>query len=246
MWPAARGGRAGPSGELEPAVEALDERRRRQHLAPAGGELDREREPVEATADFLDRVDVRARQVEVGANRSRALHEQPRGVEVEERRHGVLVLARQVERLAARDEQLQARARRHEVEDGSGRAGDVLEVVQQEQQLLSVELGLQRLAERRRHRLFDAQHSCDLGEDDVGVHRHRELDEERSVVELVDEVRRGLEREARLPGAARARQRHEPHAVVPQETAHGLELRLSADERRRQGGEVHPPPFERA
>ncbi len=109
----ARGQVAWAAGEeVEALLEPGEQRLRREQLRAGGGELDREREAVEADADLGDRGRVRVRHGEVGLDGAGAFDEerdrlvlrerrdrgQVRGVGQVERRHRVLVLAREVER----------------------------------------------------------------------------------------------------------------------------------------------------
>ena len=107
--------------------EALDELPRREHARSRGGELDRQRQVVEAAAELLDR---RRRP----QRRERAAEELDR-VRLGERRHGVLDLAADAQQLAARHEQAQVRTRLDQPRELGRRVDHLLEVVEQQQQL---------------------------------------------------------------------------------------------------------------
>jgi hypothetical protein len=80
--------------EVEPALEAAEEGRRGQHLAPGRGELDGEGKPVEPLADLGDDRRGLVRELEVGPDSAGPLHEQQHRVGLGERRHGILALGR--------------------------------------------------------------------------------------------------------------------------------------------------------
>src|SRR5215207_3490632 len=112
--------RASRGRELETTLQAAEERRGRQHLAPGSRELDGERKPVEPLADLGDNRSRLVRQLEVGTDRAGPLHEQHHRLVLgglqsrlhtggwkAQRRHGVLTLGGDAERLAARDQRLE-------------------------------------------------------------------------------------------------------------------------------------------
>ena len=105
----------------------------------------------------------------------------------------------------------------------------MLEVVEQEQQLLS--------AEERGQVVARADRLGDLGHDELGVGERRERHPEDAVRERPDELRGDLEREPRLPGAARAGHGDEPRPVREQRESLS-ELSLPPDERAPTIGQV--------
>jgi hypothetical protein len=167
----------------------------------------------------------------------RALGEQTHGFGQLERRHGVRALAREVERRAARDQQLQPRGARAEPRDGGRRGEHLLEVVEDEQQLLVAQVAVERLEDRLPRLLAQADRPRDRRRDQLPVAHGRERDEEDAVRELLDDVGSELQREPRLPGAARARERQRPQAVR-QQRRRLLELALTADQLVRLHGQV--------
>ena len=102
---------------------------------PCGGQLDREREPVEPAAELRDRCIGRVECVAAG--RGGALDEELRGFGTTarvERRHDVEVLTGEIERLPARGEQHDFGTRcEHAVRDGGGRIEQVLAVVEDDE-----------------------------------------------------------------------------------------------------------------
>ena len=87
--------------EIEALGEPGHDLRRGEHAGACGGELDGEREVVQAAAE-LDRRVVRIE--------SAALTEKRHSLRLGERRHGVLDLAAHAEQLAAGYEQVEVRA----------------------------------------------------------------------------------------------------------------------------------------
>ena len=179
--------------ERERRVEPLQQRRRGEQPHPRGGELDRERQVVEATADLADGLVGR----DLPAGRGRPAHEQLDRRVPRERLDGQLVLGRELER--------PARGREHDglaheqLGDDRLDAAQVLEVVEHEQHSprgeppREVGIGPQPdgVGDRRPHRAELAQ--------------RRERDEADAVWETRPRAPPPPERQARLAGPARAR-----------------------------------------
>ena len=113
----ARGQVARAAGQqLQMLAETVEHRLRRQHVRSRRGELDRQRQAVEADADLGDRCRVGVGQLELGIDSLRAVDEQRdrraagersrrrRGIGQLQRRDRILALAGDVQRLPARDE----------------------------------------------------------------------------------------------------------------------------------------------
>ena len=94
------GGRA-VTQERRAPLENGDELRETEHVHARGGELDRERQSVDAPGNLGSERDGLGVRLESGSRRARALEEKLDG-RVLERRHGESRLARDVERFAAR------------------------------------------------------------------------------------------------------------------------------------------------
>jgi len=130
-------------------VKARQQRARRQHLDPGGGELDGQRQPVQAVADRGDRGGVLRGEREVGPDAPRPLHEQAHrrrlpqrldrgearrvGVGQGQRRHGELLLAARPQQGAARHQHTQRRAPLQQVDDEPRCLHDLFEVVEHQQ-----------------------------------------------------------------------------------------------------------------
>ena len=127
--------------EVEPLPDPLEQLLGAEQLDPRGGELDRERETVEA-ADQL----VHGRRVtDVGADCLRALEEQRDGVGLDHGRQVELDLAGYPQRLAARRDDPEGGRGREQLGDRPGRIGQqLLEVVENDVRLLVAEPGRDR------------------------------------------------------------------------------------------------------
>ena len=70
------GARRGPE-EIEPRVETLEQRTRREQVAARSSKLESQRKPVEADANLRNGLGVGLRELEVGPGRPRSIDEQP-------------------------------------------------------------------------------------------------------------------------------------------------------------------------
>ncbi len=155
---------------------------------------------VEPGADVLDDLAPRAGPSAVGRGGLRTRDEELcRGPRCE-RGDGIDPFAGEVEHDAAGNQQLQARRRLEQLDEQRACIGEMLGVVDHQQELLRAYEAVEGLPRLRR---LDSQRGRDLRGHQRGVTRRRELDEDDAVRELVDESARQLQREARLPGAAR-------------------------------------------
>ena len=211
--------------ERENRVEALEEQLGREELRPGGGELDREREAVEAAADRLDR----RVGCELPPDGTRTLDEERRSVVGRQRLEPVLPLARDVQRRPARGEHAHPGAGAEDRADGRRRLEQVLEVVEEEQELPAAEKPGQVVGRSQRLR--------DLGVEERGVGEADERHPEDAVALGAHELGRDLEREPGLPRAARPGEREEARAVREQRDEL-LELVLPPHERARGDGQV--------
>jgi len=79
----------------------------------------------------------------------------------------------------------------------------------------------------------------------MGIGDRGEVDEEDPVLEIRDQLRRRLERQACLAGATGSREGDEPNALSPHE-GYGLRhLLLAPDQRRRLNRQIRGPRFKR-
>ena len=137
---------ARPAREKRQArVEPLEELGRRQARCARGGELDRQREPIEARADALDRSFVVAVGGEVRVCLAGARVEERGSRFLGKRLHRVDVFAGEVQHDAARDEESEALYAREELAQDGRRFAEVLSVVEHEQELARPQERCQRL-----------------------------------------------------------------------------------------------------
>ena len=147
------------------------------------------------------------------------------------RRHRVGDLAVDAQELAARHEHPQLRTGAEQRREVRRRLDDLLEVVEQEQHLPLADV----LGERHASRRASAR-SCPTTKRRVADRRQPHPEDTRG--EVADELRRGFDREPRLAGPARARERHEPRTLIADEGDNLRHLALAADERRHRPRQV--------
>ena len=258
--------------DVEAAVEAVEafqqglwgkeaHARRRQ--------LDGQRQAVQPAADLDEGVGVVRRDVEAGFDGLRPGREEAhrfrladfvqgaRGLAVfdgDERtgplrrepqwRQRQLQLAAQVEPLPASGDHAQPWAAGKEIGHQRGGAHHLLEVVEDEQQVPVAQEVQQQVARRLGADLAQLQGAGDGHGDERGIGQRRQRDERGAVGELNAQMRRQIEGEAGLAGAAGPRQRQQPgfrpSAVLrfagrrhTQDRACGGDLPFPPDERRR-------------
>jgi hypothetical protein len=165
---------------------------------------------------------------------------QVRGIRQSQRRHLELVFAGQVERRPARHEQFQLRCRSEQLAQCRRRIHEMFEVVEQEQDALVSKGVLQRL------RLLRADRLSERWEQQGGVGDRLQRDEEDALREFLDELRRRLECEPRLPGAAGSGEGQQADVRPLKQLRHRCQLALASDQWSRLDGQVGRPVLERA
>ena len=220
---------------LQHLVEPFEEHRRREQPASGGRQLERQRDPGQADADRLDRLGVTRRGAPAGGDVRRPFEQQADGRCLAGTRLGEregldreLVLGPQPQRCPAGDEQRQTRDAGDQVGDPRRRRGDLLGVVEDQQQLTAGgprDQGGDRVLPRcgrRAYRVQDGRH------DPGGVVERRQLDVHDAVGEPVLHGAGHGQREAGLADTAGAGQRH--HAVELQQPDHLPEVVFAADQ----------------
>ena len=211
--------------EREDGAESLEQPLGGEELRSRRGELDRQREAVEAAADLGDGRVGR----ELAPDPARSLDEERRRVAVGEWLESVLLLGRDAQRRPARDENPQPARGGEELADRGRGVEEVLEVVEEDEELPAAQEAGEVV--RRSHR------PRDLGRHELMVGQSRERDPEHAIVQRPDELGGDLQGEAGLPGAAGPGDRQESRPVGEQRDEL-LELSLSPDERDRDDGQV--------
>ena len=210
--------------EREPLVQPLEQRVRREYPDARRGELDREGQVVEPTADL--RAD-RVVDIDVLGRHRRPLPEQLHGGRLGQRRQRVLPLGGDAQQLAARHDRTHSRTRREQRRDVAGGPDHLLEVVQQEQAL--------GVPEMPGELVIGADRVRDRGEDVRRVADRREPDEPDPVRERGRRLAGDRDGEPRLADPARPGDGDET-TVAGHEPEDVCELLLAADERVRGDG----------
>ena len=244
-------GPAAARQEPEPVVEAGRDLLDRERPHPRRGELDRERDAVEAATELGHRPGVLVGHAERGHDRPRPLDEQTAGVhrlevagghalaEVGRRQRGDRQdgLAGHAERLAARDHHADARARPDEgLRQLGALSQDRVAVVEDEQQPLAAQVFDDRRQERPSGGLGQPEGGDHRRQHEVGVGQVAALDDPGAVLELVQQRPRQPKPDPGLAHPTGTGQRQERR---PLEDLRGLvDLALAADEARDLEAEV--------
>ena len=244
--------------DLQAMLEAGEQSGRRQHLGPGGGQLDGQRQTVEARDDRGDRAELVLGRLETGPGDPGTIHEQRDGpalaqrlggsgvgqVRNVERRDGILLLSVEPEGAPAGDQHLDPRGGLQQPVHERCRVEDLLEVVEHEEhgpvaQVLGEGLGRGPVAgldetERAGHDRGDQARLAHL----IESHEERPVDERRP------QLLGRSDREAGLARPTRAGQRHEP--VLAHERDELLDLTLAPDQACQRLGQVAAPRVEGA
>ena len=212
---------------VEPFVEPRPQLVGREQRDARGGELDRERQPVEPAAGGDDVGRVLVGELEVGPQRDRALDEQLDRLRCErvfqrdcavaggerERRHREQPLAAHAQRRTAGHERADTRAMLEQLGQAGRGVGHLFEVVEQEQQLPLAQAALEHLEWRVVAGTGDRHGADDGGVGAVRFALGAQVDEEHAVLEAVDLLRRRLQREPRFARPTRTGERHQPRVL---------------------------------
>ena len=113
------------------------------------------------------------------------------------------------------------------------RLEEVLEVVEHEQELPVAQVPAKILSELLAARPLNVKDPCDGRQDELGIRKRREPDEENAVGEVVQQVGRNLQGQPRLARSSGAGQGEHSDVGLLQHSGHLTHLALAADERRR-------------
>ncbi len=219
----------GPAGEEAQTLrQPVENGLRAQGTNARGGELDRQREPVDASAELANRPQILLRDPEVGLQRAGSLLEEGLSRFELERGNRKDVLAGEMQDGSARDEDRQARRSCKEPDEGGRRLLDVLGVVEQEQELLGAE-GLGERLERLRD-VGDAERLRDGRHHELRVTQRGELDEHGAVRVGRGCVAGGFESQPGLAASACAGEDDQACVSPGEEVGQLGELRLAAYE----------------
>ena len=221
---AGQSGPAPPGQQPEPLIKPGADLRYRQRAQPRRGELDGQRDPVQAHADRRHRRGIGIIKGEalpvhrgvLGEQLHRLESGQPRGVgetggRDSQRRNPEDMLPADAQRLPAGDQQARPRAGPyHGVGQLRGRAKHVLGVVEDDQQVPvadRVDQGIQHGPSRL---LADTEHGGHGACDQLGVGHRRQLDQPHSVPGAIQYLGRHLQRQPGLADPARPGDRDQP------------------------------------
>jgi hypothetical protein len=179
-------------------VEPGEHRGRGEHLDAGRGELDRERQIVEVTADLGDRLQIARIRLEVRANGARPFQEETDGVVTRKRLEGELLLAVRAQPCAARHGDLQTRAGSDDRRNRRRSVDDLLEVVENKQEAAVLDVRDKTFLEVPLA-VEEPERPRDRADHVPGVPDRLKRDEDNAVRELVRDPRGDRVREARLP-----------------------------------------------
>ena len=243
---------------LEPSQDRVG----REDLDPGRRQLDRQGHPMQSRADRRNRRGVLVGDREAGPDGHGPLDEQAHGRVLSERlridgsratgqlhplaarqvlgigwrgetRNRILLLARDAQRGSAGDDDLEPIGRAQQVGDDRGRVGDLLEVVEHQEQPAVVQPLGERVHDRTGPAVDEPDGGGDPRSDEHRVADRLERHEEGAVRESAGNLAGKLERESRLAGPARSGQGQQARR---REQARGLiELAVAPDECRQLG-----------
>ncbi len=226
----------------------------RDHLDPRRGQLDGERQPVEGQTDVGDCARVLVGQREAGARGPGPLDKQPHGRHVghrrraadtrpvrnHERRHLILVFGADVQARAARRQNFDPLAALDERRHFQRSGGNVLEVVEDEEQrrIERAQVPCHRRPRRLAGAGVDVEHQHEARHQMVGVGDTGERHEIRRAREGVAHRARHVRRQPRLADSARTGERDPPHVRPLEQGLHRGGVRVAAHQARGRGREV--------
>lgn len=236
-----------PTGqELQPSLQARQQRVRRRDPDAGGGQLQRERQSVHPPADRRHRRGVPFGENEIRLDRRRRLHEQGDGGVRRERvqrrqalrvrRHqggdGDHAFGPQAQRRSAGHDYGQPGTGGDEIGQQRRGRGHLLEVVQQQEHLAITQGGGKAGRQRPRSSFRDAERLGDGGGDQLGVAQRGQRDPDRAVTKGGQRLLGHAHRQARLAHAAGAGQRDHTDFHPAEQGSHGRGLRLPSDQGR--------------
>ncbi len=233
-------------------LQALGDAFRGEEAHFRGGELDRQRQPLQAPADVGDGRGVLGGEGELGLDRlcavdeqlhrrrsAGALHAHRRGaLGRRQTLHLVHLLATDAQHDPARHQE--RCGRRDRVQPHQGRRGshDLLEVVEHDQHAPTLQGVGDALLEARFAVVADAEEVGDRRQQEALLEHALQEDEEGAVGKEILGGVRDLDRETALSDPAGPDERHHPVLALLQQLAHLREVALTADRGRVRGGDA--------
>jgi hypothetical protein len=226
----------GAAERVEPCVERSEDLCRRHHAHPRCGQLNRQREMIEASAQHRDRHLGLPAGKEIGSALTRSLDEQSLSVVSLERIQPPHGLAAHTKEFTTRRENVNAGTGAEEAgRQFSARIDDVLAVVQHEQDIAIGQVPAQRVRRRRAAATTDRQRSRYLG-GGIRIRRSGQIDEPHTIGAATDLPARELNPEPGFARTAGTGNRHQ--AATPQCLADRIELARPPDQRRERDWQV--------
>ena len=219
----------------EAIVQPVPDLGQGEHPHTRGSQFDCQRDAVEPPTDVDHDGAILLGEMEIGPDPTGALGEQfHRLVAERQRRYPPDHLARNADRFPTGRQQRRRRAARlHRDHQFRARVEQMLAVVQHQQHATAADELQQRGHRGPAWMVRQAQRADHRDGHQRGVGERRQVDEPRTVVEVLGELRRQLDGKPRLANPARARQRHQ--AVLGQQTGHIGPVGVAAHET----GELH-------
>jgi hypothetical protein len=230
---------------------------RGQEPAPGRGQLDRQRQPLQAVADLGDHLGVAGGQLERRVHRLGAVDEKGHGRDLRQfdhvrdeqppvgppfrhgqRRRGELPLAADVEGDPTRRQHLEVGAAGQQLRDLRRRRDEPLHVVQNQQPALVRQRQDQAVERRTVGGLRQLEPAGDRQRHEVGIDERREVDEVDAGGEVAAQIFGDGERQAGLADPARTDQGHEAERRLPQQIADGRDLPIASQQRRERDRQV--------
>ncbi len=222
---------------------------------PGGGQLNRQRQPVQSADDLGDGRGVLVGEGEVGLDGLGALDEEADGVDPgqllgqqrrigqRQGRHGHDPLGREAQRLPAGGQDRDPGAGGQQPRDERGRLQEVLEVVQHQQQVPVPQSLCQPFGDRPVAGLPHAQRGGHRRRDEARVGQRRQVHEGGAVGDVGSDLLGDPDGQPRLTHPARAGQRDQPDAVSPEQVDGVRHLSVSADQRGQRDGQGRAGPL---
>jgi hypothetical protein len=218
-----------PGEQVQPGIDPVQQLRGRKHPQPRGGQLQRQRQPVQPlTQPAQDR-----RLVHRHARRRGTLAQQRDRITGRQRRHREHVLGRQLQPLPAGSQH-------HQPVTGGQQPGhhvghlrqQMLGVIQHDQHPASLKPGRHRALQAGSLVFPHAQHLRDRAQHLVAAADRRQPGPPQPVRELIPQPGRGLHRQPGLADPPGAGQRHQPAPRPGQHGAQPPDILIPADQSR--------------
>src|ERR1700682_1345703 len=214
-----------PKALLEPTENLIE----RHHRNPGGGQLDGQRDPVDALTDADDRIDILVAYAKLRLVRHSAISKQADGLVASQWRHPPGYFSRHAQRFPTGCQDFEALAFFEQLNGQLGDGlNDVFTVVKDQQRVPLSEVVRQGGPQPSTGLLFQVQRVCDRLRDKVWPRNRTQLYKPNAIRVLGYHLGRQLESQPRLAGPAWSGQGEGPS--LPVEFPELTELAIAADE----------------